>query len=125
MKQKTPKPAAKRVASAAPKRALPAALLKRAEALAAKKRAELAERGREDVALIKQKQAEIVGGFFDIGAALQRLGQPGVAEAMGFGSFVDLVEAELSMSIAKARDLVAIATGVKRSDALRWGQEKS
>jgi hypothetical protein len=106
-------------------RKLPAALAKRAEALAQQKRTELAARGREDIAFIRQKQTEIVASFYDIGVALNRLNEPGIAEALGFSGFGELVEGELGISAQKARDLMGIARFVRREDALRWGQEKS
>jgi hypothetical protein len=109
---------------ASAQRTLPAALAERAAALAEHKRAELAARGRSEIAFIRDKQTQIVASFYDIGASLSRLAEPGVAEAVGYKGIADLVEAELDMSAAKARDLMSIARFVRREDALRWGQEK-
>lgn len=131
----TPKRGAKKAAEpkkkpvtppkADPPKKLPAALAKRANALALRKKADLSARAREEIAFIREKQVEIVGNFYDIGAALNRLSEPGVAEALGYSGIGDLVEAEISMSAARARDLMGIARLVRREDALRWGQEKS
>lgn len=108
-----------------PKKPLPTALARRAAALGDQKKAELAARGRDEIAFIRDKQTQIVASFYDIGAALDRLAEPGVAEAVGYKGIAELVEAELGMSAAKARDLMSIARFVRREDALRWGQEKS
>jgi hypothetical protein len=111
--------------AAAKNRNLPVALAERAVALGEQKKAELAARAREEIAFIHDKQTQIVASFYDIGAALNRLAEPGVAESTGHKGFIELVEAELDMSAAKARDLMSIARFVRREDALRWGQEKS
>jgi hypothetical protein len=115
-------PAAPKTAA---KNALPTALAKRVAALGEQKKAELAERGRAEIAFIRDKQTQIVAAFYDIGAALNRLAEPGMAEALGYKGLLELVEAELDMSATKARDLMSIARFVRREDALRWGQEKS
>jgi hypothetical protein len=85
----------------------------------------LRAQAQEDIALIKDKQTQILDSFYEIGQALQRLKADGVAQAVGRVGFGDLVEKDLGMSIATADRLIAIVTFVRRSDALRWGQEKS
>jgi hypothetical protein len=119
------KRAAAKSKSLASTKHLPAALAERAAALGAQKKAELAARGRSEIAFIRDKQTQIVASFYDIGAALNRLSEPGIVEALGHKGIAELVEAELDMSAAKARDLMTIARFVRREDALRWGQEKS
>src|SRR5262245_60035200 len=101
-------PAAREASVAAKRRALPAALAERAAALGEQKKVELLARAREEIAFIRDKQTQIVASFYDIGAALSRLAEPGVAEAAGYKGFLELVEAELDMSGAKARDLMGI-----------------
>jgi hypothetical protein len=104
---------------------LPAALVKNAAALAERKQQELAHAARDDIALVKLKQAEIVSAFYDIGEALARLARKGVPEALGHVGFGALVEAELGMSVTAASQLVDTAKLVRREDALRWGRRKS
>ncbi|MBK8256712.1 MAG: hypothetical protein IPK82_29080 [Polyangiaceae bacterium] len=109
----------------APPRKLSPALAARVDQLITRKREELVARGQDEIAFIRRKQSEIVAGFYDIGMSLVRLSEPGIVEALGFAGFADLVEKELTMSPARARDLMAIAKHIRREDALRWGQEKS
>jgi hypothetical protein len=107
------------------KKTLSPALAKRAAEMAAGKRRRLAEEARADIELIRRRKDEITERFYDIGEALVRLLRPGVAEAIGHESFGALCEKELAMSPTKARQLVAIVRGVKRGDALRWGQDRA
>jgi hypothetical protein len=104
---------------------LPAALAKNAAAQAARKRARSADAARELLAHVREKQGEIADAFFEIGEALRQLEEPGMVEALGYSGFGELVERELRMNAATARELVRIATHVKRSNALAWGKERS
>lgn len=109
---------------AAPKK-LPLALAKNAAAkVTAAKEAALA-RAEDDLALIARKKLEIGDAFYEIGEALVRLRAKGVVALLGYASFAELCEARLEMSVARAEWLVAIASRVRREDALRWGQEKT
>jgi hypothetical protein len=104
---------------------LPAELAKNAAAQAKRKKDDLAQAARDDIALIQLRQKEIVSSFYDIGEALIRLGKPGVPESLEHAGFAELVQKELDISVSAANDLVDIAKGVRRTDALRWGQKKS
>jgi hypothetical protein len=107
------------------KNPLPAALLKRASDQVAAKRRRLAEEARADIDLVRRRKDEVTERFYDMGEALVRLQRPGVAEAIGYGGFGELCEKELAMSASKARQLVAIVRGVRRPDAVKWGQERA
>jgi hypothetical protein len=107
------------------KKAIPKAFVDNAAKLGAKKRAEIIARGRDDVALVKEKIVVVTDAFYDIGLALQRLAVPGVATALGFKGFGDLVTKALKMSPSSAGDLIEIVTWVSRRDALVWRREKS
>ncbi len=120
-----PKKAAASTNAAPPPNKLPAALVKRAEQQAAAKRARLAKEARDDIALIRRRQAEIAEAFYDIGEALVRLKRPDVAQAAGRASFKELCEKDLEMSVATANRLITIVTQVPREDALRMGQQRS
>lgn len=104
---------------------MPAALVKRANEQAAQKRRRLAEEARADIDLVRRRRDEITERFYDVGEALVRLQRPGVAESIGHGSFGELCEKELAMSASKAKKLVAIVRGVRRADAVKWGQERA
>jgi hypothetical protein len=107
------------------KRKLPLALAKRAEQEVAAKRARIEADGRADVDLILRRQARIAEDFYDIGEALARLKRDGVAEALGRGTFREVCEKDLSMSLTTAEELIAIVTHVPRKDALRMGQARA
>jgi hypothetical protein len=104
---------------------LPAPLAKNAAKKKAAGKATLLAKASADLALIAQKKEEIADAFYEIGEALVRLREPTIVEALGHASFADLCEARLEISLARADRLIAIATRVRREDALRWGQEKA
>lgn len=104
---------------------LSAALVANAARRADERVARLRAQAHEDIDLVKLKQTQIVDAFYEIGQALARLKADGVAQAVGHARFADLVEQELEMSVTTAERLIAIVTHVRRSDALRWGQDKS
>lgn len=120
-----PKKAAAASKAAPPPNKLPAALVKRAEQQVAAKRERLAKEARDDIALIRRRQAEIAEAFYDVGEALVRLKRPDVAQAVGRASFKELCEKDLEMSVATANRLITIVTQVPREDALRMGQQRS
>jgi hypothetical protein len=107
------------------RRAMPAPLVERAHEAVKAKRSRLVEEARADIALIHRRRQEITESFFDIGEALERLQPPEMAEVLGYSNFAELCEKELAMSPSKARQLIAIARGVKRSDAVLWGQDRA
>jgi hypothetical protein len=107
------------------KKNLPLALAKRADKQVAAKRERLAKEARADIDLIRRRQERIAEDFYDIGEALVRLKRPGVAAALGRGSFREVCEIDLSMSLTAAEELIAIVTHVARKDALRMGQARA
>jgi hypothetical protein len=107
------------------KKPLPAALVKRANEQSAAKRRRLAEEARADIDLVRRRKDEITERFYDMGEALVRLQRAGVAESIGHASFGELCEKELAISASKARQLVAIVRGVRRADAVKWGQDRA
>ena len=104
---------------------LPAALAEQAEKSALAKKERLADAAKADIALIKRRQAQITESFYDIGEAIVRLKRPDMVKAAGYGSFRELCEKALDMSVATADRLVAIVTHVPREDALRMGQQRA
>ncbi len=109
----------------AAKRKLPTALARRAaeKAEAAKQRG-VAE-ARAVIAEIRRKQAQISDAFFDIGELLLRLKKANAPKLLERGSFAELVEQDLHMSVTRADWLVAVVQRVRRDDALRWGEDKT
>lgn len=124
-----PKPAAQAKTPAPAKKAtlakLPAALAERAEQQIKAKQARLAKEARADIALVKRRQTRITEDFYDIGEALVRLKQPGVAEAIGRSTFRELCETDLGMSLSTADRLIAIVTQIPRDEAQRMGQQRA
>ena len=108
----------------APKK-LPAALAKNAAAKAEAAKRTLLARAKDDLALIARKKVEIGEAFYEIGEALARLRAAPVPRLLGFASFADLCEVGIEISVTRAEQLIAIASRVRREDALRWGQEKT
>lgn len=98
-----------------------AALARNAAKVAARAARVNETRARELVALIRQKLGDAAAVFYDVGAALIELAQPKLVAAIGHRSFAALVRTELGFSIAKARQLMEVARGMKRSTALSLG----
>ncbi len=119
---KPPKAAKARAGSKHP---LPAALAANVARSAEQRLERLRARAEEDLALIRLKQTQIVDAFYEIGQALLRLKAEGVPQSLGRAGFADLLAQDLNMSLTTAERLIAIVTHVRRTDALRWGQEKS
>lgn len=107
------------------KKKLPLALAKNALEKAEGARARLLERARDDVALVVRRRGEITDAFYDIGEALLRLREDPVPRLLGRSGFAELCTKDLGISATRAGELVAVVTRVKRSDALRWGQDKT
>lgn len=104
---------------------LTAALAKRAEAAAAKKKQRIVEQALADIELIRRRRSQITEAFYDIGEALVRLKKPDVVRALGFGSFKQLCESRLDMSVATANRLAEIPVNLSRAQALKLGQSKA
>jgi hypothetical protein len=104
---------------------LPVALVKNAAEKAQAAKKSLLARAKADLALIARKKLEIADAFYEIGEALARLHAAPIPKLLGHASFAELCEQRLEMSVARADRLIAIATRVRREDALRWGQDKT
>jgi hypothetical protein len=116
---------AKPAAAAARKPELPPALAKRAAATATSAKKRALARAADDLALITRKKLEIADAFYEIGEALVRLRADGIPQLLGYANFAELCETRLELSLTRAEALVAIASRVRREDALRWGQDKT
>jgi hypothetical protein len=106
-------------------RKIPAALAKNAAKSARLHKVRVTALARDDIALIRLKKMEIAEAFFEVGEALARLRKKGVADALGYGGFTELVKNELDFSVEFAEQLIDVATIVPRAHAVRWGQTKS
>lgn len=104
-----------------PAKPTPAGLLKNVAKVAARAKRTNATRAKELVALIREKLGVAGAAFYDIGAALTELSQPALVSSLDYRSFAALVKTELGFSIAKARKMMAVAGGMKRSTALSLG----
>src|SRR5262245_22719806 len=90
------------------RRPLPAALVKRAAHLAAKKRERLLAEGRELIALVRRRRAEITEAFYDIGDALLSLSAPDMLAALGYESIYALAAKEFGLSEGQVVELIEI-----------------
>lgn len=106
-------------------KAPPAALAKRAASVAKKARAQNEVRARELIALVQDKLRTAASAFYDIGVALTELSAPSLYTALGYRSFAAMVRTELGFSIDKARQLMEVAKGLKRSTALSLGPTRA
>jgi hypothetical protein len=104
---------------------LPAALVKRATALAAGKKARLAGEGEELLALIQEKRDGIAAAFYDIGLALKRLKDPEMIRALGAPSFAALCDSRAGFSAAFADQLIGVVEHMTRREAIAMGQSKA
>lgn len=66
--------------------------------------------GERAITRVRDLRARIEDDFLEIGQELARLDQPGVVEALGYESFEALCDEALEMSLAKAKQLIAITT---------------
>ena len=121
------KPAAKKPAAKKPaaKKPLPEALVKVGKAARAQRVARLAQRGRDALARVRERQTNIAANMVDIGLALVELKADGVAEALGRRGFTDLVAQDLAMSLTTANALIALATRVPREVTQRIGHGRA
>ncbi|GAC1518406.1 MAG: hypothetical protein NVS3B10_20340 [Polyangiales bacterium] len=103
------------------RRALPAALAKRAAALSRQKIARLVSEARKDIALLRRKRGDIAAAFYDMGEALVRLKKPDVYGAFKRPSWEAFCEAELAISESQAERLIAIVRSMTREDAIKLG----
>jgi hypothetical protein len=103
----------------------PAALAKNALAVAERARKQNEIRARELVALVQEKIRAAAASFYDIGVALHELALPALYGALGYRSFEALVRTELGFSIDKARELMSVARGLKRTTALTLGATRA
>jgi len=105
-------------AKTAPKKAAPgktktAAIRSLADNAAAAHEARLARlklTGERAITRVRDLRARIEDDFLEIGQELTRLDQPGVLEALGYESFEALCDEALEMSLARAKQLIAITT---------------
>jgi len=97
------------------KRPLPAALVKRAQALHEAAQARLVEQGREAISLIRDRREAIADNYFDVGQALITLKSEAIAQALGYEDIAAMLRAELDLSVSTAAKLIELATRVDRS----------
>lgn len=103
-----------------------AQLTKSAEKAATAKSKASAAAVRRDIALILKRKTTIERAFYDIGAALVRLQVVKAHEVLGsHTTFFEFVEAELGLKRTTASELIAIASGIPRKEALALGQTKA
>jgi hypothetical protein len=118
------KPTRRRVAKKSPRKP-PAALAKNALAVAERARKQNVVRARELVALVQEKIRVAAASFYEIGVALNELSQKPLFTALGYRSFEAMVRTELGFSIDKARELMDVAKGLKRTTALSLGATRA
>jgi hypothetical protein len=99
----------------------PAALVEEAERAGE----DAAAQARRDVALIRERMAQMKSHFYEIGLALARLKRRPAHVALGYSSFGALCTRELGFSRAKADELVMIATNVSAELARGLGQKNA
>lgn len=122
---KTGGAAAARTAKAAPARALPPALAKNAKAVHdAAVRRHRAE-GLEAIALIQTRRRDMASNFLDVADALRVLRTDDVFRALGRGSFAEVCERDLDMSLTKANQLLALTERVDAPLLIAVGQERA
>jgi hypothetical protein len=100
---------------------LPAALVKRAEAMAKGKISRIVAAARRDIAFIRSKRGEITAAFYDIGEALLRLKKPEVPRAFGRSSWDAFCSTDLRMSATQAQRLIDIVESMSREEAVALG----
>lgn len=100
---------------------MPAALVKRAEALSRQKLTRVVAAARQDIALIQRKRADVAAAFYDIGEALVRLKTSGAHRAFKRPSWEAFCVAELDMSESQAERLIEIVQQMTREDAIKLG----
>ncbi len=105
--------------------ALPKELAARAKAQHDAKLARLAERARDAIARIRERQADIAANMVDIGLALVELKADGMAEALGRSGFAEVCEKDLRMPLSTANSLVALATKVPREIVTSLGPDRA
>lgn len=108
-----------------PAKAVPAALAKRASALASAKHARLRAEARSLIALVRRRRAEISDAFYDIGEALAKLKARDMLDALGVRSFAELCESKVGISVTVAEELVRVVSTMTREQALAMGQAKA
>lgn len=107
------------------KKKLPPALAQRAKKLHAEAQARLAAQGREAIALIRARRADIAEDYFDIGRALITLKSEAIALALGHADVAAMLRAELDLSVATADKLIELSTRVDRSLVRELQQERA
>lgn len=126
------KPAAKKPTVKAPaprkpsaKVGAPAALAKVARAAHAARVDRLAKVGRDAIARILERQADVAANMVDIGLALVELKGAGMAEALGRSGFAEVCEKDLRIALSTANGLVALATKVPRELVTSLGPDRA
>ena len=105
----------------AKKKALPAALVKRAQAEATAKRTRLATRAHGLLDLITRRKSEISEAFYDIGEALAELSHSDMVAALGRRSFAEVCKKDCGLSASLAEGLIRVVTTMTRDEALAAG----
>ncbi len=75
--------------------------------------------GRAALARIKERKAEIVGAYWDIGDDLLVLAQPGMADAFGYRDLYDLCRKEAKLAEEQVDELLKIRRQLTRAEAIR------
>jgi hypothetical protein len=121
------KPGARAAAAtpAASKKRLAPALARRASALHAVAQARLVKQGREAIALIRERRADIAENYFDVGQALVTLKSDAMAAALAYDDVATMLREELDLSVATADKLIELATRVDRSVLRELRQERA
>jgi hypothetical protein len=103
------------------KKALPAALVKRAKAEVVAKRGRLLGRAKGLLDLIARRKAEISEAFYDIGEALAELSHPEMIAALGRKTFAEVCKRDCGLSASLAEGLIRVVTTMTRDEALSAG----
>jgi hypothetical protein len=103
------------------KKALPAALVKRAKAEVTAKHSRLATRAHGLLDLISRRKSEISEAFYDIGEALAELSHPDMISALGRKTFTDVCKKDCGLSATLAEGLIRVVTTMTRDEALAAG----
>ncbi len=108
-----------------PARALPPALAKNAKAAHdAAVRRHRAE-GLGAIALVQARRRDMASNFLEVADALRILRTDDVFKALGRGSFAEVCERDLDMSLSKATQLLALTERVDAPLLIAVGQERA
>lgn len=109
----------------AAKAAMPAALVKRAEKLAAGKAARLRAEGKQLIALVRRRRAEVSSAFYEMGVALRRLKAPEMKLALGYTSFDAFCKDTLGIASEVAARLIELVTTMTEEEAIAAGPTRA